>query len=69
MPLTKEQYLAEYSNAVSAGVKSKRRPTWQHLPAGHMYWSQYEREGAPLPGDAARTFLSQTNWGKAPKKA
>jgi hypothetical protein len=63
MLLTKEKWLSAYSEAVRVQSGSTLLPTWQHLPAGHMYWAEYERTGQPLPEDAARQFLSETKWG------
>lgn len=35
--LSKEQWLSAYETRVMK--RAKKRPDWQHLPAGHMYHS------------------------------
>lgn len=57
----KYRWLSTYETRVMK--RAKKRPNWQHLPAGHMYYAQ-----GLSPLAAARRFLRETIWGKRRKR-
>jgi hypothetical protein len=57
----KSRWLGIYEDRVMK--RAKKRPRWQHLPAGHMY---YGMGLSPLA--AARRFLHETVWGARRKR-
>lgn len=64
MTLSKEVFLSQYGECIRETCQAHDRPcpTWQHLPAGHMYYSQYTLGEPITPESAAERFLSQTSW-------
>lgn len=59
--LSKDEWLYAYNARVKK--RAKKRPSWQHMPAGHMY---YANGLSPLA--AARRFLKDTIWGKRKRR-
>lgn len=54
----KTEWLARFSSEVSKLLEgAKETPTWQHLPAGHMYYGM-----GLTPADAAARYVAQTSW-------
>lgn len=60
MTLSKETFLSGYGECIRETCQALDRPCpmWQHLPAGHMYYIQYELGEAITPEQAAERFLS-----------
>jgi len=58
--MTKDVWLYKYADEVRRRLKRcKKRPTWQHWPAGHMRYAD-----GMTPAKAAKMYLAETSFGR-----